>query len=115
MRNFVIAAGFYLGAFIMLPAMAKSPSNDGQYYELKRSYECRRDLKQYGRFHNYGYWQGGRWCGRNMPGGYYVYKDGTWYIWSAQRNPSDGPATPGQSDTVRSADQSDSAAQVGER
>lgn len=106
MRNLFYSLCAFVATTAALPAAAMSPSNDGQYYELKRSYECQRDRRQYGRFYNYGYWQGGRWCGRQMPAGYYVYKDGVWYIWSAQRAPNDAPPASAQTE---------SAAQVGER
>lgn len=72
-------------AFGSTMAVAYSPDNDGQYFNLKRSYECRRDRRQYGNFYNYGYWAGGRWCGRTMPAGYYVYQDGIWYVWADRR------------------------------
>lgn len=66
------------------PAIAQSPNANGLYDDLIRSYECRRDRTQYGSYYNWGYWKGGRWCGHNMPGGYYVYQDGVWYIWAAK-------------------------------
>lgn len=104
MRLRVIAICAFLAVFSAMPVTAGSPSNNGQYTDLIRSYECRRDRKQYGQFHNYGYWKGGRWCGYVMPGGYYVYVDGVWYIW---RSIGPGPDN--------AAAQSDAAAQTGER
>ncbi len=88
------------------PSLAQSQSNDGQYVDLIRSYECRRDRKQYGSFHNYGYWKGGRWCGHNMPGGCYVYQSGVWYIWAAVSGPNSQQGV---------SDLSDAAAQAEER
>ncbi|MGI9477627.1 MAG: hypothetical protein ACR2PI_13065 [Hyphomicrobiaceae bacterium] len=106
MRCSIFAAGFFFALLSTMPAHANSPDNNGQYYDLKRSYECRRDRQQYGEFYNYGYWKGGRWCGRRMPGGYYVYKDGVWYIWAGARS---APAQTAPSD------QTEAAEQVGER
>ncbi len=106
MRQSFIAICAFLAVLSATPAAAGSPSNSGQYSDLIRSYDCQRDRKQYGQFHNYGYWKGGRWCGYVMPGGYYVFKDGVWYIW---RTAGAGPTTP---DTPA---QSDAAAQTGER
>jgi len=67
-------------------ARAQSESNDGQFYDLKRSYACDRDEAKYGRFYVWGYWKGGRWCGHTMPSGYYVYKDGIWFVWRYARD-----------------------------
>lgn len=102
-----LCLAFFTAASVVFgtaPAMAESPSANGQYVDLIRSYECRRDRKQYGSFYNWGYWKGGRWCGFNMPGGYYVYQNGVWYIWAAKAG-----AGAGQQDA---ADHSDAAAQV---
>lgn len=106
MRNGLFATCLLLSVFAAAPSLAQDPSNDGQYYNLKRSYECRRDRRQYGAFYNYGYWQGGRWCGRVMPSGYYVYQDGIWYVWADARQ------APKRTDAT---DQDDAAAQASER
>lgn len=106
MRNGLIATCLFLSVFASGPTVAQDPSNNGQYYNLKRSYECRRDRRQYGSFYNYGYWQGGRWCGRMMPGGYYVYQDGIWYVWADVRQ------APSQTDAT---DQADAAAQTSDQ
>jgi hypothetical protein len=71
----IISKGFMLlGA---APSPAQSRSNDGQLYDLKSSYACEPNEQRYGRFHVWGSWTGGQWCGSNMPSGYYVYKNGS--------------------------------------
>jgi hypothetical protein len=82
MRKLLLSTAMMVFATATVPSFAASPSKNGKYYNLKASYECWRDEKQYGSFYDYGYWKGGRWCGRYMPSGFYVYKNGTWYIWS---------------------------------
>lgn len=83
-------AGFYavvLGFIVLFtaPALAEGPDNNGRYYDLKGSYPCERDVRNYGQFNDYGYWKGGNWCGQHMPSGYYVYVDGIWYVWRRRR------------------------------
>lgn len=98
-----VGLAFFIASSILLtasPSLARSASNDGQYVYLIDSYECRRDRKQYGSFYNYGYWKGGRWCGYRMPGGYYVYLDGVWYIWAAKSGNGAQPDSAAQSEAA---------------
>ncbi len=60
-------------------------SAHGKYVGLKQVLECRHDRHQYGDYYDYGYWEGGPWCGEYGKRGYWVYDYPNWYIWRSKR------------------------------
>lgn len=56
-------------------------SANGRYDELIQELSCPSDREKYGYFHDYGYWQGGEWCGQIGQAGYWVWLGSTWYVW----------------------------------
>jgi hypothetical protein len=82
MLRILIAAGIVTLALLSNPALAGTPSNNGQYHTLAQSFACPKDTQQYGDFYVWGYWEGGWWCGQQMPEGYYVLSKGIWYVWN---------------------------------
>lgn len=65
----------------VLPAMA-SPSANGRYDGLIQTLTCYEDRDTYGDHNDYGYWDGGDWCGQSGAAGYWVYDYPNWYVWS---------------------------------
>lgn len=57
-------------------------SSNGRYDGLIQELSCPSDGAKYGYFHDYGYWQGGEWCGQVGRAGYWVWLDSTWYVWA---------------------------------
>ncbi len=53
----------------------------GKYSGLRQTIHCPRDRRTYGRFRDYGFWGGGRWCGRRGKRGYWVWVYPKWYVW----------------------------------
>ena len=69
---------------INLPVQAQSTplsSANGKYDNLIQILNCPRDASQYGEFNDYGYWQGGAWCGQTGEPGYWVWVEPNWYVW----------------------------------
>lgn len=54
----------------------------GQYSGLVQVLTCYDDAAGYGDYSNYGYWEGGSWCGQYGEAGYWVYSYPDWYVWS---------------------------------
>ncbi|MGB2923673.1 MAG: hypothetical protein WBB82_00050 [Limnothrix sp.] len=65
----------------ILQAQQISSSIDGKYENLVQVLECPEDKSSYGSFNEYGYWDGGAWCGDYGQAGYWVYNYPNWYIW----------------------------------
>ena len=65
-----------------VPAAA---SVNGKYRSLRQVLPCPEDRKRYGRQHDYGYWEGGPWCGRKGRSGYWVFAEPNWYVWQETR------------------------------
>ena len=63
-----------------LPAIA-SPTANGRYDGLIQTLTCHKDRGAYGEYHDYGYWDGGSWCGQTGAAGYWVYDFPNWYVW----------------------------------
>lgn len=61
---------------------ADASSANGKYSGLVQTLNCPKDSAQYGAFHDYGYWGGGAWCGKQGKAGYWVWVAPNWYIWS---------------------------------
>ena len=61
-----------------IPAMA---SLNGKYTNLIQVLNCPSDRGQYGEFNDYGFWDGGSWCGQQGKAGYWVWVAPNWYIW----------------------------------
>jgi len=59
-------------------------SVDGKYYNLVQVMECPRDRRSYGEYKDYGYWEGGAWCGQQGKEGYWVWLHPRWYVWAKQ-------------------------------
>ncbi|MEM8778124.1 MAG: hypothetical protein AAGF26_04480 [Cyanobacteria bacterium P01_G01_bin.49] len=57
-----------------------SSAND-KYHNLSQMLNCPQDQGQYGNFYDYGYWQGGSWCGQTGEPGYWVWANPNWYVW----------------------------------
>ncbi len=55
-----------------------------KYFYNTQVISCPRDAKQYGNFHDYGYWKGGSWCGQTGKAGYWVWLNPNWYVWRYQ-------------------------------
>ena len=60
------------------------PGHDvnGKYYDLIDQFGCSADYNRYGDFHDYGWSEGGMYCGTTRPAGYYVWYKGTWAVWA---------------------------------
>ncbi|MFZ2725250.1 MAG: hypothetical protein WAX77_03255 [Methylococcaceae bacterium] len=59
----------------------ETASANGKYAQLLKEISCPKDSAQYGKFTDYGYWEGGLWCGQQGPAGYWVWLKPTWYVW----------------------------------
>lgn len=59
-------------------------SVNGKYTRLIQKLHCPADASSYGQFSDYGYWGGGRWCGKKGAAGYWVWVNPTWYVWKNQ-------------------------------
>lgn len=62
----------------------KDPTVGGKYSNLLLKLHCPADASTYGKFRDYGYYHACTWCGVNAPGGYWVWVDPYWYIWSTK-------------------------------
>jgi hypothetical protein len=62
-------------------------SVNGKYRGLIQTLHCPRDHSQYGEFTDYGYWQGGAWCGQTGKAGYWVWVPPNWYVWAEKTAP----------------------------
>jgi len=65
-----------------------SASANGKYYNLIQKLTCASDRARYGEYRDYGYWSGGRWCGRRGKAGYWVWVNPNWYVWSNKGVPA---------------------------
>lgn len=63
---------------------AFTASANGKYVQLVQELTCPSDSAKYGNFNDYGYWQGGTWCGQTGMAGYWVWLKPTWYVWGAK-------------------------------
>ena len=73
---------------VNLPVQAQSnplSSANGKYDNLIQILNCPRDRSTYGEFNDYGYWQGGAWCGQTGKPGYWVWVEPNWYVWQNKR------------------------------
>ncbi|MBT9311588.1 hypothetical protein [Leptothoe kymatousa] len=52
-----------------------------KYRNLLQVLNCPEDGAVYGNFHDYGYWDGGAWCGEQGAAGYWVWSAPNWYVW----------------------------------
>ena len=63
----------------------KRASCEGRYRKLLKKLEVPDDEKAYGKFHDYGYYDGDTWADyKDLPPGYWVYVAPHWYIWAEQ-------------------------------
>lgn len=53
----------------------------GNYRGLVQVFACADDQDTYGKYYDYGYWEGGEWCGKEAADGYLVYSAPDWYVW----------------------------------
>ncbi len=53
----------------------------GKYTSLVQVLTCPEDVGTYGDYHDYGYWDGGTWCGERGMSGYWVWSYPNWYVW----------------------------------
>ena len=53
----------------------------GAYTDLIQTLDCPKDAADYGNYSNYGYYEGGYWCGQAAAAGYWVYNYPTWHIY----------------------------------
>lgn len=60
-------------------------SVNGKYSGLLQTLYCPQDKAQYGEFNEYGYWEGGPWCGETGLAGYWVWKPPYWYVWASRK------------------------------
>ncbi len=58
-----------------------SKSAGGKYRDLITSFECERDRAKYGSYQDHGYYKAIRWCGHNVPAGYWVWVAPRWYVY----------------------------------
>jgi len=65
-----------------VPAKA---SAHGKYSNLLQTLNCPKDRRRYGKYSDYGYWGGGRWCGQKGAPGFWVWVAPNWYIWGTKR------------------------------
>lgn len=63
------------------PEIPAQASVYGKYSGIKQILNCKPDRSKYGNFKDYGYWEGGSWCGKRGKAGYWVYHFPNWYIW----------------------------------
>jgi len=54
---------------------------NGKYSGLKQILSCKPDRAKYGNFKEFGYWDGGRWCGNQGKAGFWVWVYPAWYVW----------------------------------
>ncbi|MEM6255503.1 MAG: hypothetical protein AAF821_21520 [Cyanobacteria bacterium P01_D01_bin.156] len=62
-------------------AFVPETSAYGKYRNLLQVLNCPADGVTYGYFHDYGYWDGGAWCGQQGMPGYWVWTAPNWYVW----------------------------------
>ncbi|MEM9154892.1 MAG: hypothetical protein AAGB13_07600 [Cyanobacteria bacterium P01_F01_bin.33] len=67
------------------PQLANIASMGGKYSTLVQVLDCPRDRATYGEVSDYGYWNGGDWCGQTGVAGYWVYAYPNWYVWQGSR------------------------------
>ncbi|MDX1978238.1 MAG: hypothetical protein SFT94_11260 [Pseudanabaenaceae cyanobacterium bins.68] len=89
------SAGFwvwqYPNWYVWGQKRAQSPSAEqvasvgGKYATLLQVLNCPRDRAKYGNFHDYGYWPGGDWCGKQGVAGHWVWVAPDWYVWRDRR------------------------------
>lgn len=60
-------------------------SVNGKYADLLQVMNCPRDQGSYGEFRDYGWWNGGPWCGQSGKAGYWVWVAPNWYVWANRR------------------------------
>ncbi|GEM_PF-4410033 len=60
-------------------------SANGKYADLLQVMNCPRDQGSYGEFSDYGWWNGGPWCGQSGKAGYWVWVAPNWYVWAIRR------------------------------
>lgn len=66
------------------PQAPPAASAQGKYSALLQVMTCPADHTNYGEFRDYGYWQGGPWCGQTGQAGYWVWVNPSWYVWQKQ-------------------------------
>lgn len=66
---------------------APTASAHGKYADLLQELTCPADAEKYGKFKDYGYWEGGQWCGQMGKAGYWVWLKPTWYVWRTKNAP----------------------------
>ncbi len=59
----------------------KPYSVKGKYQGLLQVLYCPSDKAQYGKYTDYGYWEGGAACGQQGQTGYWAWKNPNWYVW----------------------------------
>jgi len=82
LRIALILAGLMVCMNSMAADEPPTASANGRYDGLVQEMSCPRDSAKYGYFYDYGYWQGGEWCGQIGQAGYWVWLDTTWYVWA---------------------------------
>ncbi|NJN72651.1 MAG: hypothetical protein HC799_07485 [Limnothrix sp. RL_2_0] len=73
-----------------------TPASSSKYSNLIQVINCPSDL-HYGNYNDYGYWQGGPWCGEEGSAGYWVYEYPNWYVWG---NEGAGTPPPSNNNTI---------------
>jgi len=78
-----------------------SKSAGGKYRDLIKSFDCERDRAKYGSYQDHGYYRAIRWCGHDVPAGYWVWVAPRWYVWKRTTKTAAGSKlTPLQRATV---------------
>ncbi len=66
-------------------AASADPSANGKYINLIQVLSCPEDKNKYGLYRDYGYWNGGSWCGETGKAGYWVWVAPKWYVWGGKK------------------------------
>lgn len=87
-RALCIATCAVLGVWAAQDLLGQPPNEEerasvnGKYSGLVKVVPMPEEERRYGKFHDYGFWKGGRWGNHdNLPAGYWVYVAPNWYVW----------------------------------
>ncbi|OKH17866.1 serine/threonine protein kinase [[Limnothrix rosea] IAM M-220] len=72
------------------PVVVDETSGYGRYTDLIQVINCETALEEYGRYNDWGYWEGGSTvCEANAQPGYWVYVYPDWYVWATETDSTD--------------------------